>query len=143
MPTALEFGTSGGFLIDSNVLLDVITQDPIWYEWSSSALADAARRSRIHINQLIFAEVSTRFESPTELDELLPPRFVRRASLPYDAAFLAAKAFMAYRRNGGDRSSPMPDFSIGAHAVVERMTLVTRDATRYRTYFPTLKLIAP
>ena len=132
-----------GYLVDSNVLLDILTRDATWFEWSASALARAARSSTVRINPLIFAEVSGRLESLDTLETLLPASTLKRAPLPYEAAFLASKAFVAYRRRGGDRRSPMPDFYIGAHAVVHGLTLITRDVRRYRTYFPTLKLISP
>ncbi|MCU1410284.1 MAG: DNA-binding protein [Rhodoglobus sp.] len=134
---------SGGYLVDSNVLLDIVTEDSNWFTWSSSALADAARRSPLFINPLIYSEVSTRFRDIDALDRLLPPRVLRRATLPYPAGFLAGKAFEAYRRRGGQRRSPLPDFYIGAHAVVSGLTLLTRDARRYATYFPTIRLRTP
>jgi predicted nucleic acid-binding protein len=138
-----EPAASAGFLLDANVLIDVITRDPRWYDWSARALTDAARQSAVWINPLIYAEVSTTFTDLADLDAVLPPTIVKRAALPYPAAFLAGKAFLAYRRNGGARRSPLPDFYIGAHAVVQGLTLVTRDARRYRSYFPTLRVVAP
>ncbi len=132
-----------GYLVDSNVLLDILTRDPTWYEWSAAALARAARTSSVRINPLIFAELSGRLSSLETLEALLPAGVLKRAPLPYEAAFLASQAFIAYRRRGGDKRSPMPDFYIGAHAAVHGLTLITRDVGRYRTYFPTLKLITP
>jgi predicted nucleic acid-binding protein len=128
-------------LVDTNVLLDVITQDPKWYSWSETALRRAAEHSRLAINPIIFAEVSMKFDRIEDADEALVD-FVREP-LPYEAGFLAGKAFLAYKRRGGAKRSPMPDFYVGAHAVVGRMALVTRDAVRYRTYFPSLTIIAP
>jgi predicted nucleic acid-binding protein len=133
----------GTVLLDSNVLLDVLTEDPVWYAWSSAALAAAADRSILAINPLVYAEVSIGFERIEELDEALPPETFLRLPLPWPAAFLAGKCFLAYRRAGGPRSSPLPDFYIGAHAAIEAMPLLTRDASRYRTYLPRLELIAP
>ena len=130
-------------LVDSNVLLDVLTDDPRWGAWASDALADQADRDMLAINPLIYAEVSAGFARIEELDAALPAQTFHRLALPWEAAFLAGKCFLAYRRRGGVRSSPLPDFYIGAHASVSRMTLLTRDAPRYRTYFPTLKLVAP
>jgi predicted nucleic acid-binding protein len=130
-------------LVDSNVLLDVMTEDPVWAAWSSDALAAAADRSVLVINPLTYAEVSTRFTRIEDLDEALSPLDFRREQLPWPAAFLAAKAFVAYRSRGGRRSSTLPDFYIGAHAAVAGHTLLTRDAARYRTYFPTLAVSAP
>jgi hypothetical protein len=130
-------------LVDSNVLLDVLTQDPVWFASSSTALAAVADKSRLAINPLIYAEVSIGFERIEELEEALPPDTFLRLPLPWAAAFLAGKCFLAYRRAGGARRSPLPDFYIGAHAAVEGMALLTRDATRYRSYLPRLALITP
>jgi predicted nucleic acid-binding protein len=130
-------------LVDSNVLLDVATHDPIWGEWSSNTLAHTADESILVINALIYAEVSIGFESIEMLEEALPADLYRREHLPYEAAFLAGKAFLRYRQTGGTRRSPLPDFYIGAHAAVSGYTLLTRDASRYRTYFPKLGLLSP
>jgi hypothetical protein len=130
-------------LVDSNVLLDVLTEDPRWSEWSMQALADRADRDVLAINPIIYAEVSIGFVRIEELDEAMPASTFHRVALPWEAAFLAGKCFVAYRKRGGARSSPLPDFYVGAHASVSGMMLLTRDATRYRTYFPTLQLIAP
>lgn len=130
-------------LIDSNVLLDVATNDPKWFAWSSQALETAANESALAINALIYAEISIRYESIEELERVIPATVFRREALPYEAAFLAGKAFLQYRRRGGARHSPLPDFYIGAHAAVADFRLLTRDARRYRTYFPTVDLIAP
>ena len=132
-----------GFLVDSNVLLDVITEDPVWHRWSADALGQALRRSVAFINPLIYAEVTAGFADIDEADARMPATVLRRAPLPYAAGFLAAKAHLAYRRRGGTRTATLPDYFIGAHAVVEDLTLVTRDARRYRTAFPTLRMIAP
>jgi predicted nucleic acid-binding protein len=136
-------GRRGAVLVDSNVLLDVLTEDPVWYAWSSTALAAIADENRLAINPLVYAEVSVGFERMEELDEALPPDTLVRLPLPWPAAFLAGKCFLAYRRAGGARRLPLPDFYIGAHAAVEGMPLLTRDPTRYRTYLPRLELIAP
>lgn len=132
-----------GVLVDSNVLLDVLTEDPAWFDWSASALARAAETEVLVINALIFAEVSVRFERIEELEEALPTALFRRDALPWEAGFLAGKCFRTYRRRGGARRSPLPDFYVGAHAAVRGHALLTRDAARYRTYFPKLELIAP
>jgi len=132
----------GTVLVDSNVLLDVLTEDAVWYAWSSAALAAAADESGLAINPLVYAEVSIGFERIEELDEALPSQTFLRLPLPWAAAFLAGKCFLAYRRAGGERRSPLPDFYIGAHAAVEEMPLLTRDPVRYRTYLPSLDLIA-
>ncbi|MBI5016619.1 MAG: type II toxin-antitoxin system VapC family toxin [Deltaproteobacteria bacterium] len=131
------------FLVDSNVLLDVLTDDPTWQAWSGDQLADCAERGSLVINPIIYAEISIGFRRIEELEEALPVHTFRRAPLPWEAGFLAGKAFLSYRRNRGTRRTPLPDFYIGAHAAVAGFTLVTRDAGRYRTYFPTLPLLAP
>lgn len=130
-------------LVDSNVILDVVTDDPQWGEWSSSMLAHCANSSTLVINPIIYAEVSVGFERIEELDEILRVDSFRRDPLPWGAAFLAGKCFLKYRRRGGSRRSPLPDFYIGAHAAVLGLPLLTRDARRYRTYFPQLDLLAP
>ena len=130
-------------LVDSNVLLDVMTGDAAWMTWSSAALARARREGRVAINPIVYAEVSIGYHRIEELDGALPLDEFVRLDLPYAAAFLAGKCFVSYRRAGGTRTSPLPDFFIGAHAALDRIALLTRDATRYRTYFPTLRLIAP
>jgi predicted nucleic acid-binding protein len=132
-----------GVLVDSNVLLDVLTEDPQWYGWSSSALARSAEHAALVINPIIYAEVSVRFARIEELDDALPADLFRREGLPRAAGFLAGKCFQAYRRRGGARRSPLPDFFIGAHAAISQFGLLTRDPTRYRTYFPNLKILAP
>lgn len=132
-----------GVLVDSNVLLDVMTEDPTWFAWSSAALARAAETEILIINPLVYAEVSVRFERIEELDAALPPELFRRDGLPWQAGFLAGKCFRTYRRRGGVRRSPLPDFYVGAHAAIRGHALLTRDGSRYRTYFPTLELIAP
>ena len=130
-------------LVDSNVVLDVITEDDEWMDWSAAALSRAANVSRLAINPLVYAEVAARFARIEDLEEALPPDYYQRLALPWEAAFLAGRCFVMYRRRGGSRRSPMPDFYIGAHAAVQDMTLLTRDSRRYRTYFPTLRIIAP
>lgn len=132
-----------GVLVDSNVLLDVLTEDPQWFPWSSSTLAQTAERAPLVINPIIYAEVSIRFARIEELDSALPPELFRREPLPWPAGFLAGKCFRAYRRRGGAKRSPLPDFFIGAHAAINQLTLLTRDAARYRTYFPRLEILAP
>jgi predicted nucleic acid-binding protein len=130
-------------LVDSNVLLDVGTDDPTWGPWARSQLAMAAGESTLVINALIYAELSVGFPTLEAVDELVPPDSFLRDPLPYEAAFLAGRAFADYRRRGGTGASPLPDFYIGAHAAVMGYLLLTRDAQRYRTYFPTVELMAP
>jgi hypothetical protein len=129
--------------VDSNVLLDVLTEDPVWYAWSSEALAEMAERAVLAINPIIYAEVSISFRHIEDLDEAVPVEAFRRDPLPWEAAFLAGKAFLRYKKRGGTRQSTLPDFYIGAHAALRNMELLTRDPERYRTYFPTVRLHAP
>ena len=130
-------------LIDANVLLDIMTEDPRWLAWSADAIERAADRYRLVINPIIFAEVSIRYSRIEELDAALPKTMFDREAIPYEAAFLAGKSFVAYRRRGGTKRSSLPDFFIGAHAAIAGYLLMTRDAVRYRTYFPKLSLITP
>ena len=130
-------------LIDANVLLDVMTKDARWLAWSAQAIERAADRHRLVINPIVYAEVSIRYSRIEDLDDALPKAMLDREALPYEAAFLAGKAFLAYRRRGGTKRSPLPDFFIGAHAAIAGYQLLTRDAARYRSYFPKLPLIAP
>ena len=130
-------------LVDSNVLLDVVTEDPRWLAWSSAALASASASAFLVINPIVFAEVSVAFDRIEDVDEALSAPDFRREPLPYEAAFLAGKAFVRYRRRGGARTSPLPDFIIGAHAATAGYRLLTRDPRRYRSQFPTLVLISP
>ena len=130
-------------LIDANVLLDVMTEDALWLAWSAAAIERADDRHRLVINPVIYAEVSIRYSRIEDLEAALPKTMLDREAIPYEAAFLAGKAFLTYRQRGGTRQSPLPDFFIGAHAAVAEYLLMTRDAVRYRTYFPKLPLIAP
>ncbi len=130
-------------LVDSCVLLDVITGDKEWADWSAGQIAVAMDSGRVVINPLVYAEVSVGYETIEELEERLPASDYDREPLPYVAGFAAGKAFLRYRRSGGDKRSPMPDFYIGAHAAVCGYRLLTRDASRYRSYFPTVSIIAP
>lgn len=130
-------------LVDSNVILDVVTEDPEWCEWSAAQLEKLAESHTLVINSLIYSEVSIGFDRIEDLDLALPPEFFRRDPLPWEAGFLAGKCFVKYRRSGGKRHSPLPDFYIGAHATIQRFALLTRDTNRYKTYFPRLALISP
>jgi predicted nucleic acid-binding protein len=129
-------------LVDSNVILDIFTADPAWSEWSSRALRDAADNNRVVINPIVYSEISVRFSRIEDIDAALPS-VLEREPIPYEAAFLAGKVFSTYRRRSGNKTTPLPDFFIGAHAAVSGYALLTRDTARYRTYFPSLKLIAP
>lgn len=131
-----------GTIVDSNVLLDVISDDPTWGEWSSEQLRLAFDRGGALINPIIYAEVSVRFDRIEDLEDRLPPR-MDREDLPWEAAFAAGKAHLAYRRAGGSRRAPLPDFYIGAHAALTGRALLTRDRRRYEAHFPRLALITP
>jgi predicted nucleic acid-binding protein len=130
-------------LVDSNVILDIVTEDKKWFPWSSQALAKYAETHTLVINPIIYAEVSVGFDRIEDVEEVLPPAFFRRDPIPWEAAFLAAKCFLIYRRRRGKKGSPLPDFFIGAHAAVLGIPLLTRDIARYRTYFPKLNIITP
>ncbi|MDD4891997.1 MAG: type II toxin-antitoxin system VapC family toxin [Phycisphaerae bacterium] len=130
-------------LVDSCVLLDVFTEDPEWFDWSSAALAEQANRGALVINPVIYSEISVRFDRIEELESVLTPDVFDYRPIPREAAFLAGKCFLRYRRRGGAKSLPLPDFFIGAHAAVEGLDLLTRDCDRVRTYFPAVKLIHP
>jgi len=132
-----------GAMIDANVLIDVLTRDPTWFAWSAEALERAADQGTLVINPIIYSEVSLGFDRIEDLDAALPATFFRREPLPWEAGFLAGRCFLQYRRAGGARRSPLPDFYIGAHASLAGLTLVTRDAARYRSYFPRLQIVAP
>jgi predicted nucleic acid-binding protein len=130
-------------LVDSCVLLDVLTEDPKWFAWSSDALSQQAETGSLVVNPVIYAEVSVRFQRIEELESVLTRDVFEYRPIPREAAFLAGKCFLRYRRRGGARTMPLPDFLIGAHAAVERLPLLTRDPARFRTYFPTVALISP
>ena len=130
-------------LVDSNVLLDVLTNDPVWGERSARALAECGDRHLLAINSVVYAEVSVGFERIENVDAALPYAMIERLQIPWEAAFLAGKCFLRYRRHGGTRTAPLPDFFIGAHAAVENLALLTRDVARYETYFPRDKLLVP
>jgi len=129
-------------LVDSNVIIDILTDDPGWFEWSAGQLVAHADET-LTINPIIYAELCAGFASVDALEAQLAGWDLRRLSLPYEAAFPASQAFLRYRRHGGARTTPLPDFFIGAHAEADGLPLLTRDPTRYRTYFPEVQLIAP
>src|SRR3990167_324922 len=128
-------------LVDSNIILDVFTEDKRWFAWSSQQLENYAEKAVLVINPIIYAEVSIRFSEIEALEEALPHDYFTRSALPWEAAFLAGKIFHQYKKNCGNKKLPLPDFFIGAHALIEDMPLLTRDKSRYRTYFPKLMLI--
>ena len=130
-------------LVDANVLIDMLDVATSWNSWSDRKIEEARRQGPVVINPLIVAELAAGFPTPALLDAAFDPARFQREDLPWDAAFLAGKAYLAYRRAGGDRRSPLPDFYIGAHAATRAYRLLTRDPQRYRTYFPSLDIIAP
>lgn len=131
------------FLVDTNVILDVLSRDPIWFDWSARTLARCGDEGPLAVNPIIYAELAVGFARVELLDAALPPSGWLRLPLPWHAGFLAGRCFSSYRRRGGTRSSPLPDFYIGAHAAVDDLTILTRDAARFRTYFPKLEIVAP
>ena len=130
-------------LVDTNVLVDVLEDDPEWADWSIAQLRAQSQIYRLAINPIIYAELAPGFQRESHLERALARWPLVRLTLPYEAGFAAGRAFLAYRRDGGLRRSPLPDFYIGAHAAIARMPLLTRDAARYRRYFPRLALVAP
>ena len=131
------------FLVDSNIILDIVTEDPKWFDWSSMTLSQCAEKGKLWINPIIYAEVSVRFSKIEELEDVLPSSVFHRAPLPWEAGFLAGKCFLNYRKAMGNKTTLLPDFYIGAHATVSSLTLITRDRGHFKTYFPKLKTISP
>jgi predicted nucleic acid-binding protein len=132
-----------GLLVDSNVILDIFLDDPQWADWSTTALANANNNSTLYINQIVYTEVSIGFNKIEELESALHKGGFQMLEIPKEALFLAGKAYLSYRRGKGTKKSPLPDFYIGAQAAVLDMDLITRDEGRYRTYFPTVRIICP
>jgi predicted nucleic acid-binding protein len=132
-----------GILVDSNIILDVFLDDPNWADWSESKLEKFSSITKLFINPVVYTEVSVGFKRIEELESALNRADFQMLEIPKEALFLAGKAFLQYRKNRGAKRSPLPDFYIGAHAAILEMDLITRDESRYRTYFPTIKLISP
>lgn len=130
-------------MVDSNVLLDILAEDNQWFKWSSEQLQRLSENHIFVINPIIYSEVSIGFRRIEDVEDALPSFYFHRMPVPWEAAFLAGKCFVEYRRRGGNKQAPLPDFFIGAHAMILGMSLLTRDTGRYRTYFPRLDLIAP
>ncbi len=130
-------------LVDTNVWIDIINNDPTWKDWSLRHLKLASATGGICINPVIYAELATRYTSREQLDAALGPTGVQMIELSPDAAFLAGHAFLRYRQSKGTKSGVLPDFFIGAQAQAQGFTLVTRDAARFRSYFPRVNLLAP
>lgn len=134
---------TGWVLVDSNVLIDVLHNDPVWSEWSGTQLARVMREGKVAINPVIYAEVSAYYQTAREADSALNAAMFSRLPLPWEAAFLAGQAFREYRLRGGGKTNTLPDFFIGAHAQVGNLSLLTRDVRRYQSYFPEVRLITP
>jgi predicted nucleic acid-binding protein len=132
-----------GILVDSNIILDVFLDDPNWADWSESKLEKFSSITKLFINPVVYTEVSVGFKRIEALESALNRADLQMLEIPKEALFLAGKAFLQYRKNRGTKRSPLPDFYIGAQAAVLEMDLITRDESRYRTYFPTIKLISP
>ncbi|MGH7996584.1 MAG: type II toxin-antitoxin system VapC family toxin [Opitutaceae bacterium] len=130
-------------LVDADVLLDILTDDPKWREWSEGKLVAVGETDRMAVNPIVYAELGAAYRTASELERAVAGWPLQRLQLPYEAAFRASQAFVRYRRDGGHRRSPLPDFYIGAHAETEGFGLLTRDAARYRSYFPKVRLITP
>ena len=132
-----------GLLVDSNIILDLFLDDPVWADWSEAALSNYAVRTQLFINPVIYSEISIGFNKIEELEAALSKSGLQMLDIPKEALFLAGKAFLNYRKHKGEKRSPLPDFFIGAHAAVSGLDLITRDKNRYQTYFPTVRIIAP
>jgi len=132
-----------GVLIDSNIILDVFTDDPDWADWSESILEEYSNFSILYINSIVYSEISISFNRIEDLESAIIKAGLQMLDFPKEALFLAGKAFLNYRKRRGAKNSPLPDFFIGAQAAVLNIELITRDVSRYRSYFPTVKLITP
>ena len=130
-------------LVDTNVLLDLVTDDPNWADWSIAQLEAASLKGPLLINDIIYAELAVRYDRIEEMEAFLDHANLQMAPIPRAALFLAGKVFAQYRRSGGSRTGVLPDFFIGAHAAIDQLTLLTRDVSRYRSYFSSLQLITP
>lgn len=131
------------FLVDTNVIIDIVSRDPTWFEWSANTVRSCGDQGPLAINPIIYAELAAGFDRIEVLDAMLPTPDWLRLPLPWPAGFLAGRCFATYRHNGGHRPRPLPDFYIGAHAAVDGLTLITRDEKRYRSYFPKVDLVCP
>ncbi len=132
-----------GLLVDSNIILDVFLDDPVWADWSEAALSEYAIHTPLFINQIIYSEISIGFKKIEELEVAISSSGFQMLEIPKEALFLAGKAFLNYRKHKGEKRSPLPDFFIGAHAAVSGLELITRDKNRYQTWFPSVRIISP
>jgi predicted nucleic acid-binding protein len=131
------------YLVDSSALLDIFTADPVWAEWSIRELEKASANGTVFIDPIVYSEISIRFSRIEDLEAAVKESGLVWSEVPREALFLAGKAFMSYRKAGGTRASPSPDFFIGAHAAVSDLVLITRDPERVRTHFPRLRVVSP
>ena len=132
-----------GVFIDSCVLLDLFTDDPNWAEWSESVLEKYSQTNTLYINSIVYTEISIGFKKIEEVETAITELDIKVLEMPREALFLTGKVFLQYRKNHGTKTSPLPDFFIGAHAAVSKFDLITRDTSKYKTYFPQVKLIHP
>jgi predicted nucleic acid-binding protein len=132
-----------GFLVDSNIILDIFLNDPDWADWSETLLENHSRQGILYINAIIYSEVSIGFVRIEDLEAAIAKAGFQLLEIPKEALFLAGKAYLRYKKGGGVKRSPLPDFYIGAQAAVLHLDLLTRDIPRYRTYFPSVRLITP
>jgi predicted nucleic acid-binding protein len=130
-------------LVDSNVILDILTTDPKWYQWSANKLSYLSESHNLIINDIIYTEISIGFDKIEDLDDVISESFFKILPIPKSALFLAGKAFLNYKRKNGSKNLVLPDFFIGAHVAILKIPLLTRDISRYKTYFPTIELISP
>jgi predicted nucleic acid-binding protein len=130
-------------LVDSNVILDILTTDPKWYQWSANKLSYLSESHNLIINDIIYTEISIGFDKIEDLDDVISESFFKILPIPKSALFLAGKAFLNYKRKNGSKNLVLPDFFIGAHAAILKIPLLTRDISRYKKYFPTIELISP
>ena len=132
-----------GIFVDSCVLLDLFTDDPDWADWSENILEQYSQTNTLYINSIVYTEVSIGFNKIEEVENAISELNIKVLEIPREALFLTGKAYLKYRKNKGTKNSPLPDFFIGAHVSVEKFHLITRDANKYKTYFPQVKLIHP
>ena len=132
-----------GVLVDSCILLDLFTDDPNWAAWSQRKLEEYSQINSLYINSIIYTEISLAFKKIEELEEAIKMLNLRVLEIPREALFLTGKVFLNYRKNKGTKNSPLPDFFIGAHASVSNFSLITRDVSKFTTYFPKIRLIHP
>ena len=132
-----------GVLVDSNIVLDVFLNDPKWADWSESKLDEYDQLGILYINSIIYSEISIGFRRIEDLESAIAKASLRMMEIPKEALFLAGKAYLKYKKRKGIKKTPLPDFFIGAQAAVQNLDLITRDISRYQSYFPTVKLITP